>query len=503
MSVKMFFKAVHEEKRPVKASVRTTQTGSVVPVQAHQANRRIADQDAQKPRQLNLFGQQDLFQRKPELAEAKRTIEDKPEPKHEAKSIGKTRSGKDIYDEFDHPSHADFTTGDHADAVEAHRSGYHKTAKDKDKTVSGSHLYNAKKHAEKVEDLKGRGKPDGSGMKSEMGQDENGMYWGEIRDADGRVESATTAKTANEIHSWLKEHGIDIKNTKMKGVTESASPVDQAKATIEADSVKEKTKDHLDNGMRQWIIEASQPGVDPDLKSSTMKHIQAVIQREGLDKKMIDAEIKKYAQKPSENSDSAKTESKNTPEKSFNPTVSYGGSGNVDNAALRLASIIDQHQRRMGGRVYAIYLPSSGKHSGKLSFQRDGERLPDGWKYITPESAIHGDLTKEQLAGRLRQHIGRLNMLPYENKTLDEHLEKLKSLKGNELETASWTQRHDKMLEAYDSADDSQKLKFMKDLKKNDLIDSVSGGKRKPLSAYDMKHAIRNHLLDRAKYGRI
>jgi hypothetical protein len=112
MSVKMFFKAVHEEKRPVKASVRTTQTGSVVPVQAHQANRRIADQDAPKPRQMNLFGQQDLFQRKPELAEAKRTIEDKPEPK----SIGKTRSGKDIYDVFDHEKHKNFTQQDHMDA---------------------------------------------------------------------------------------------------------------------------------------------------------------------------------------------------------------------------------------------------------------------------------------------------------------------------------------------------------------------------------------------------
>lgn len=41
----------------------------------------------------------------------------------EAKVIGKTKSGKDIYLNFDHPSHKDFTADDHADASQALLTG--------------------------------------------------------------------------------------------------------------------------------------------------------------------------------------------------------------------------------------------------------------------------------------------------------------------------------------------------------------------------------------------
>ena len=36
-----------------------------------------------------------------------------------------------------------------------------------------------------------------------FGQHENGLYWAELRDEDGLVESATLRKTLAEIFSWI------------------------------------------------------------------------------------------------------------------------------------------------------------------------------------------------------------------------------------------------------------------------------------------------------------
>lgn len=288
MSVKMFFKAVHEEKRPVKASVRTTQTGSVVPVQAHQANRRIADQDAPKPRQMNLFGQQDLFQRKPELAEAKRTIEDKPEPK----SIGKTRSGKDIYDVFDYEKHKNFTQQDHMDATlyhshllldlikrgqgESEKGKLHRATAEKhyqktngsqdDYDKANIHVFNHKNKSNKItverqnflnkqyyvarrgyDSEKSFISPDDAVKKLKERYDTESKMKINSAEAIGEMMNQYDSKKAE----WIKQKGSDkgfddwfteqaygketaakIKNAK------PASPVEQAKATIEGDSAK-------------------------------------------------------------------------------------------------------------------------------------------------------------------------------------------------------------------------------------------------------------------------
>ena len=48
-------------------------------------------------------------------------------------------------------------------------------------------------------------------MVAEIGQDNNGMYWGEIKDKDDKTTVAsTTAKTAFEIHQWAYEHGCTM-----------------------------------------------------------------------------------------------------------------------------------------------------------------------------------------------------------------------------------------------------------------------------------------------------
>ena len=42
-----------------------------------------------------------------------------------------------------------------------------------------------------------------------IGQHENGIYTGEIRDEYGDIESAMTASTAAEVHQWAFEHCAD------------------------------------------------------------------------------------------------------------------------------------------------------------------------------------------------------------------------------------------------------------------------------------------------------
>jgi len=66
-----------------------------------------------------------------------------------------------------------------------------------------------------------KGKTD-KGRKVAMGQQKNGMYYGEIRDEYGDIESASTAKTKQEIDRWFDEHGIkrikwDLKETTITG----------------------------------------------------------------------------------------------------------------------------------------------------------------------------------------------------------------------------------------------------------------------------------------------
>ena len=39
-----------------------------------------------------------------------------------------------------------------------------------------------------------------------FGQDENGMYWAEIKNQWNVVEHATTRETMDEIHKWIDEH---------------------------------------------------------------------------------------------------------------------------------------------------------------------------------------------------------------------------------------------------------------------------------------------------------
>ena len=44
-----------------------------------------------------------------------------------------------------------------------------------------------------------------------MGQDKNGMWYGEIKQKDGEI-SSTTANSRKEVDDWLSGHGIrDIK----------------------------------------------------------------------------------------------------------------------------------------------------------------------------------------------------------------------------------------------------------------------------------------------------
>jgi len=51
------------------------------------------------------------------------------------------------------------------------------------------------------------GKTD-KGKGVEMGQDKSGMYYGEIRDRYGDIESSTTKKTKQEVDKWFSEQGI-------------------------------------------------------------------------------------------------------------------------------------------------------------------------------------------------------------------------------------------------------------------------------------------------------
>lgn len=50
-----------------------------------------------------------------------------------------------------------------------------------------------------------------------IGQHENGIFYGEIRDEFGDVESATTKATAQEVHIWAAEHGADELKLDLKG----------------------------------------------------------------------------------------------------------------------------------------------------------------------------------------------------------------------------------------------------------------------------------------------
>ena len=54
-----------------------------------------------------------------------------------------------------------------------------------------------------------KGKKDWSGMagkkKIKMGQDRSGMYYGEIRDEFGDIESTTTAKTQQDVMKWFEK----------------------------------------------------------------------------------------------------------------------------------------------------------------------------------------------------------------------------------------------------------------------------------------------------------
>lgn len=49
--------------------------------------------------------------------------------------------------------------------------------------------------------------------KVKMGQDKNGVYFGEIRDEFGDIESSTTKKTIDEVKKWLDKR---VKNVKWK-----------------------------------------------------------------------------------------------------------------------------------------------------------------------------------------------------------------------------------------------------------------------------------------------
>ena len=50
------------------------------------------------------------------------------------------------------------------------------------------------------------------GKKILLKQEDSGIYYGEIRDKNNKVESSTTKKTQNQVMKWFKEHNIeDIK----------------------------------------------------------------------------------------------------------------------------------------------------------------------------------------------------------------------------------------------------------------------------------------------------
>jgi len=69
-----------------------------------------------------------------------------------------------------------------------------------------------------IEIIKGKSEWTGKSGKKKvrMGQDKGagGLYYGEIKDEYGEVESATSALLKKEIDKWFEEHGI--KNIKWK-----------------------------------------------------------------------------------------------------------------------------------------------------------------------------------------------------------------------------------------------------------------------------------------------
>jgi len=46
------------------------------------------------------------------------------------------------------------------------------------------------------------------GKKVRMGQEKSGMFYGEIRDKSGNIESSTTKKTQTEVMKWFEKHNI-------------------------------------------------------------------------------------------------------------------------------------------------------------------------------------------------------------------------------------------------------------------------------------------------------
>jgi hypothetical protein len=57
-----------------------------------------------------------------------------------------------------------------------------------------------------------------SGKSLRVGQHESGMYWGEIRDESGSVESATNADTMSEVWKWVRAQGEQTADGEILGV---------------------------------------------------------------------------------------------------------------------------------------------------------------------------------------------------------------------------------------------------------------------------------------------
>lgn len=292
MRLQMFFKAVHEEKRPVKASVRTTSSGQVVPVQAHQANRKISDQN--QPRQLNLFGQQDLFAKKPELAAAKDTIEDKPKAEGKPAFSNKVASWftGTVFCNVKHPTQgkhqltpeqiknspvdyknklfasmkAAYDRGDLTDEhIRAH-GGDEKAAteakpepKEKTKTLPDGRVFPVYNDEVLSWDPTGynttneqkqgfpRARAVIAAMRETRPEELEKLYRQLTRDSFDRMfghNAATMQKiVGEELSKPMTKKQWAIYEDKRKKISEpKSSPVEQAKATIEADSAKTKSE---------------------------------------------------------------------------------------------------------------------------------------------------------------------------------------------------------------------------------------------------------------------
>lgn len=69
----------------------------------------------------------------------------------EDKVIGKTDSGKSIYDTHNHDEHKDFTEDDHADAVQLHHDLAGKAHKSGDHGAAKNHWQQGGKHSDCIE----------------------------------------------------------------------------------------------------------------------------------------------------------------------------------------------------------------------------------------------------------------------------------------------------------------------------------------------------------------